>query len=157
MSKNIITQFKPSISIVAEEPGEYKTDSPEECVRFWSEVVETQGFFDNEKEHLIALILDTKYNLKGWNLISIGTINETIAHPREIFRPAIAMAASAFILMHNHPSGEPEPSKADHILTKRITEGAEILGIRLLDHIVIGKPLNGSKGYASFRELGVIF
>lgn len=108
-------------------------------------------------ESLRLLLLDTKYQLIRIEEISSGSISESIAHPREIFRPALLYSAYAVALVHNHPSGDPEPSKADHQTTRRLIEAAELLGVRLLDHLVIGSPEGGRKPYVSFRELGVIF
>ncbi|HEY5792735.1 MAG TPA: DNA repair protein RadC [Chthoniobacterales bacterium] len=107
-------------------------------------------------ESLRLLLLDTKYQLIRVEEISLGSVSESIAHPREIFRPALIHSASAVVLVHNHPSGDPEPSRADHQTTRRLLEAAEILGVRLLDHVVIGSPEGGRKAYASFREMGVI-
>jgi DNA repair protein RadC len=82
--------------------------------------------------------------------IARGTVNESLAAPREIFRPAIIHSAFAFALVHNHPSGEPTPSKADLRLTRRIAAAAEILQINFLDHMIVGQ------GYFSFQEAGVL-
>lgn len=86
----------------------------------------------------------------GWNLASMGTVNEAMAHPRDIFRPVIASNAVAFIVMHNHPSGDPSPSEMDRRFTQRIRQGAEILQISFFDHIIAGNvPF-------SFRQAGLI-
>ncbi|RYD84277.1 MAG: JAB domain-containing protein, partial [Verrucomicrobiaceae bacterium] len=97
-----------------------------------------------------VLALNTKYHIKGVNLVSIGSLNESVAHPREIFRPLIALAAYAFVLVHNHPSGDTTPSEADRRLTARIHEGAKLLQIQMLDHIIIGES------HFSFREAGLL-
>lgn len=86
----------------------------------------------------------------------MGSLNESIAHPREIFRPAIAAAAYAVIVVHNHPSGDPAPSTADHSLTRRLADAAELLQIKLLDHVIIGAPADGREPYFSFKEAGVL-
>jgi DNA repair protein RadC len=83
-------------------------------------------------------------------------VNESIAHPREIFRPAVIASAYAVIVVHNHPSGDPSPSQADHSLTRRLAEAAELMQIKLLDHIIIGSQSNHSHGYFSFKEAGVL-
>ncbi len=109
-----------------------------------------------EKESLRVLLLDTRYQLREIVQISLGSVNESIAHPREIFRPAIASSAYAVIVVHNHPSGDPSPSAADHSLTRRLAEAAELLQIKLLDHVIIGAPAEGRAAYFSFREAGVL-
>jgi DNA repair protein RadC len=107
-------------------------------------------------ESLRVILLDTRYHLIRIQEVSTGSVNESIAHPREIFHPAVASSAYAVIVVHNHPSGDTSPSQADHSLTRRLAEAAELLQIKLLDHIIIGAPANGSGGYFSFKEAGVL-
>jgi DNA repair protein RadC len=107
-------------------------------------------------ESLRVILLDTRYRLIRIQEVSAGSVNESIAHPREIFHPAVASSAYAVIVVHNHPSGDTSPSQADHSLTRRLAEAAELLQIKLLDHIIIGAPANGSGGYFSFKEAGVL-
>jgi DNA repair protein RadC len=108
------------------------------------------------KESLRVILLDTRYHLIRIQEVSTGSVNESIAHPREIFHPAVVSSAYAVIVVHNHPSGDTSPSQADHSLTRRLAEAAELLQIKLLDHIIIGAPANGSGGYFSFKEAGVL-
>ncbi|MBX6326757.1 MAG: DNA repair protein RadC [Chthoniobacterales bacterium] len=107
-------------------------------------------------EAVRAVLLDTRYHLIRVEPVSVGTANECIAHPREIFRAAITYSAYAVIVVHNHPSGDPSPSKADHELTRRLANAADVLKITLLDHIIIGAPSPGNPGYFSFKEAGVL-
>jgi DNA repair protein RadC len=107
-------------------------------------------------ESLRVILLDTRYHLIRIQEVSTGSVNESIAHPREIFHPAVASSAYAVIVVHNHPSGDMSPSQADHSLTRRLAEAAELLQIKLLDHIIIGAPANGNPGYFSFKEAGVL-
>jgi DNA repair protein RadC len=88
--------------------------------------------------------------------ISLGSLNECLAHPRDILRPVISHNAYGFILVHNHPSGDPSPSEADRRLTVRISEAARLLQVNLLDHLIVGTPAPGRLPYFSFREAGVI-
>lgn len=108
------------------------------------------------KESLRVLLLDTRYQLLRMEEVSLGSVNESIAHPREVFRPAMIASAYAVIVVHNHPSGDPSPSQADHSLTRRLAEAAELLQIKLLDHIIIGAPAEGRLPYFSFKEAGVL-
>ncbi|EDY20122.1 DNA repair protein RadC [Chthoniobacter flavus Ellin428] len=108
------------------------------------------------RESLRLVLLDTKYLLIRVEEISHGSLNESIAHPREVFRPALIYSAYAVILVHNHPSGDPTPSSADHQLTRRLVQGAELLQIRLLDHVILGTGDNGRLPYFSFKEAGII-
>ena len=90
------------------------------------------------KESLRVVLLDTRYHLIRIEEVSIGSVNESIAHPRDVFRPAVIASAYAVIVVHNHPSGDSSPSQTDHSLTRRLAEAAELLQIKLLDHIIIG-------------------
>jgi DNA repair protein RadC len=85
-----------------------------------------------------------------------GTVNECLAHPREIFRSAILHSAFAFVLVHNHPSGHANPSEADLQLTERIAAGARVLQLNFLDHVIVGHPMDGRSGYFSFQEAGLL-
>jgi DNA repair protein RadC len=108
------------------------------------------------KESLRVVLLDTRYHLLRVEQISLGSINESIAHPRDVLRPAVIASAYAIVVVHNHPSGDPSPSQTDHSLTRRLAEAAELLQIKLLDHIIIGVPVEGTPGYFSFKEAGVL-
>jgi len=108
------------------------------------------------KESLRVILLDTRYHHLATEEISRGSVNESIAHPRDVFRPALVASAYAVIVVHNHPSGDPSPSQSDHSLTRRLVEGAELLQIKLLDHVIIGAPAEGRQPYFSFKEAGVL-
>lgn len=104
-----------------------------------------------DKEHFIILILNTKNRILSKELISIGSLNSAIVHPREVFKPAVIKGAAAIICVHNHPSGDPTPSPEDISLTERLIRAGEIMGIDVLDHIIIG-----TEGYVSLKEQGMI-
>ena len=108
------------------------------------------------KESLRVILLDTRYHLLRVEEVSLGSVNESIAHPRDVFRPAVIASAYAVIVAHNHPSGDPSPSQADHSLTRRLGEAADLLQIKLLDHIIIGAPAEKRASYFSFKEAGVL-
>jgi DNA repair protein RadC len=109
-----------------------------------------------DREVLRVVLLDTKLRLLATEDVALGSLNECIAHPREIFRPAIVHSAYAAILVHNHPSGDPAPSQSDNRLTRQLGEAAKLLQINLLDHIIIGLPDGDRHPYFSFREAGVL-
>ncbi len=115
--------------------------SPEEVFQYARDMARLR------KENLRGLYLDTRNKLIRDEIIAIGTLNESLASPREIFAPAIQTPAAALILAHNHPSGDPSPSRQDIELTKRVLGASKVLGIDILDHIIIG-----SEGYFSLRE-----
>ena len=132
------------------------SDTPEKLYDFWKNIIAEQPDYDNNKEMLVVVLLNTKFRPYAWNTVSLGTVNETSGHPREIFRPVIVGGAYAFVLMHNHPSGDPSPSKADEAITRRIAEVSKLLQIRMLDHIVVGESSRSRQPYFSFREAGII-
>lgn len=103
-----------------------------------------------EQEQLVCMMLDTKNHLLGEEMIFKGTVNNSLVSPREIYLSAMSYHAVGIILVHNHPSGDPSPSRADLDFTERIRDAGELLGIPLLDHIIIGDCK-----YLSFREQGI--
>jgi DNA repair protein RadC len=109
-----------------------------------------------DRESLRIVLLDTRFRLISIREISKGTLNESLAHPREIFKPAITHSAYAFILVHNHPSGDSAPSDADLRLTRRVAECARMLQMQFLDHVIVGSPSDGRPGYFSFKEAGIL-
>lgn len=102
---------------------------------------------DLQQEHFVCIFLNTKNEVTKKETIFKGTLNQSIAHPREVFRQAVKYSAARVIIAHNHPSGNPTPSKQDILFTKRIKECGEMMGIELLDHIIIGH-----EEYLSLRE-----
>ena len=103
-----------------------------------------------KKEYMKAILLNIKCGLVGIEEISVGSINSSIVHPREVFVPAIKRSCASVILVHNHPSGDPTPSQEDINITKRLVEGGKILGIEVVDHIIIG---DGK--YVSLKDKGL--
>jgi DNA repair protein RadC len=107
------------------------------------------------QEVLRVILLDGRYRHISTVEITKGSINESLAYPRDIFRPVIGQSAYAFVLVHNHSSGDPAPSEADIRLTRRLGEGARILQINMLDHIIVGQSFESRPGYFSFKEAGL--
>lgn len=124
---------------------------PEESIRSGESVYRLLGprLREERRESFWVLLLDTKHRLKRMEKISEGTLSMTPVHPREAFSPAVRESASAVIFVHNHPSGDPEPSPEDWSLTSRLVECGTLLGVRVLDHIV-----TGDHAYVSLRERG---
>ncbi|KUO58257.1 MAG: hypothetical protein APF84_05310 [Gracilibacter sp. BRH_c7a] len=104
-----------------------------------------------DREHFRIMHLSTRNNVLGISAVSVGSLNSSIVHPRECFKEAIRRNANSIILLHNHPSGDPTPSREDLDITRRLTEGGKILGIEILDHVIIGE-----KRYVSLKEQGII-
>ncbi|RUS47651.1 DNA repair protein RadC [Cohnella sp. AR92] len=103
------------------------------------------------EEHFVCLFLNTKNQVIGRQTLSIGSLNASIVHPREVFRAAIRRSSASILCAHNHPSGDPTPSPEDIQLTKRLAEAGQLLGIELLDHLVIG-----DNRYISLKESGCL-
>lgn len=137
-----------SLKLVREKKTEYLSTvhSPIDAVIILQPMLE-----DCDREKFIALLLDTKNHVVAANTVSIGTVNASLVHPREIFKVALLCNASAVILAHNHPSGNPTPSHEDIDITNRLKKAGEILGIEVLDHIIIG-----DNTWTSFKEKGLI-
>ncbi len=133
-----------------------QADTPEALHRFYNEHVATDPAYESEKERVVVVTYNTRLQVTGWNLVSLGGLSETACHPREVFRPVIVRAAHAFALIHNHPSGDPSPSSADTKITRTIKEAADLLKIHLHDHVIIGTPAPGRSAYYSFREAGLV-
>jgi len=106
---------------------------------------------DKAKEHFKLILLNPRNRIIGISNISIGTLNASLVHPREVFKDAITHSAASVVLAHNHPSGDPDPSEDDLKITKKMVDSGKILGIEVLDHIVIGK-----NNFCSFKERGLI-
>ena len=104
-------------------------------------------FPTTEQECFIVLLLNTKNVIIEQQLVSIGTVNSSLVHPREVFKEAIRKNSAHIILVHNHPSGDPEPSDEDHQITEMMKKAGKLLGIPVLDHVVIG-----DKRYYSFND-----
>ena len=109
-------------------------------------------------ESVRIVCLNTKHKVLAVEEVTRGTLNESLFHPREAFRPALARQAHAVILVHNHPSGDPQPSTADLHVTRQMKQAGEVLQIALLDHVILGAPLrNGDgKNYFSFKDGGLL-
>jgi DNA repair protein RadC len=102
-----------------------------------------------QKEHFVCLFLNTKNQVISQETLSVGTLNASLVHPREVFRAAIKCSSASLICVHNHPSGDPTPSPEDIGLTRRLVEAGELIGISVLDHIVIG-----DRKFVSLKEQG---
>lgn len=134
---------------IQEDIGDYLAPG----ARFTSpvQIFNTFSFLTNEtKEYFFTLHLDGKNRIVCIDQVSVGSLNQSIVHPREVFKTALLSSAAAIILIHNHPSGDPAPSREDREITRRLKEAGELLGIRILDHMIVGDT------YLSFVEQGLL-
>lgn len=154
--KFIVKDFKAKYLATSQKQPAFAADSPEKIYDFYKSIVENDPGYEVEKEHVVAICLNTRLTVTGWHMVSVGSLSECTCYPREIFRPVIAKCSHGFILAHNHPSGDPSPSQADEQITRRIREASDLLKISLIDHLIIGEPAPGRTPYYSFREAGLV-
>ncbi len=122
--------------------------NPEDAYKAITDITSVE---EEAQEVFGILILNTKNKIVAVHEVSRGTLNSSLVCPREVFKPAVLHNAAAIICFHNHPSGDPEPSKEDIRTTKRLVEAGEIMGIKIFDHIIVGDD-----GYVSLKERGVV-
>jgi DNA repair protein RadC len=146
----LVSSLRMGAVVLREERQSLTIDSPLAVAELCSEM----RFLD--RESLRVVLLNAKQHLIKVATVSQGTVNESLAHPREILKPVITHSAYSFIMVHNHPSGDPSPSEADLRLTRRISEASRVLQLNLIDHVIIGTPAPGRSSYFSFKEGGAI-
>jgi len=106
---------------------------------------------DHKREMFLVVLLDARHRVLREEAVSEGSLTSSIVHPREVFRAAVRESAGAVVLVHNHPSGDPAPSEEDVAVTRRLVQASELIGIRILDHVIVG---DGS--YTSLKEAGLL-
>lgn len=135
---------------VNENPEGEDLSAPEKVYNLAREILKRE---DQDKEHFYILLLDAKNKLKSVKHVSTGTLTSSLVHPREVYRPAIMAGSAGIIAFHNHPSGDPDPSKEDIEITERLEEVGDLIGIDLLDHVIISEQDNS---YRSFQDLDLL-
>ena len=141
----MLAVFELGRRLLAPPPEEPRVSSPAEAYALVRDLKTAR------KEHLIALYLDAQNRLIVRETVSIGSLNTTRTHPREVLQPAVVHSALAFILVHNHPSGSLEPSRDDIEFTRSMSRAGELMGINLYDHLIVSR-----RGYASLKERGLL-
>lgn len=130
-------------------------DTPQTAAEYWRLHVLTHPYFDPEREILVVVMLNTRRRVKGHQLATIGTMDTLLVSPTIVFRAAVISSASAVVLMHSHPSGDPSPSEADIKVTRDLIRAGQLLKIEVLDHVIMGRPSPERPcGYVSLRQLG---
>ncbi|WP_080831883.1 RadC family protein [Cohnella massiliensis] len=143
-ARQIVAALKLARTLTASKPPTNKISSPADVYY----LVEPEMRF-LKKEHFIVLLLNTKNMVMSKELIAMGSLDACIVHPREVFLPAIKRSCASIICVHNHPSGNPEPSEQDIMITNRLIEAGTIIGIEVLDHVIIGHT------FVSLKERGL--
>lgn len=150
-ASKLAAAFELGARVAREQVRDTPLDSPERIHEFFAPQLRHLA-----QEQVVVAVVDTRLRHVGTSVVSVGTVSESNAHPREILRPVITRGAHGFILIHNHPSGDPSPSQADERVTRRLVEAASLMQVRFLDHVIIGKPSPGRTAYYSFREAGLV-
>ena len=146
----IMTKYR--LELVKEESHKYEVETKISCPKDIYEVLTKVCRIQcNTEEVFILITLNTKNIVTGYFEVHRGTINTSLVHPREVFKRALLNNANSIIVAHNHPSGDPNPSKEDIQITERLKEAGNLLGINLLDHIIVGEDK-----YISLKEKGVL-
>ena len=131
-------------------PVEGTLSSPRDAARLAGDILAGA-----DVERVLALHLNTKHRLIGVHVVSVGTLDASLVHPREVFKAACLSNAAALVIAHNHPSGDPTPSGEDRALSDRLRQAGELLGVDLLDFVIVTDPIDGFR-YYSFKESGVL-
>jgi len=124
---------------------------PADIYRILSDYLRSEDKVDRDKEHFWVFQLDCRNKIKLLELVSLGTLNSSLVHPREVFTRAVGERSAQIIIAHNHPSGEANPSEDDIALTKRLVNAGDLLGIELIDHIIVT-----NSSFISFKEKSLI-
>lgn len=124
-------------------------ESPDQVANYWRMHIISHPYFNPDCECFVVLLLNVRRRVKGHHLVSIGTMDTCLVHPREVFSVAVTLKAAYIILIHNHPSGDPSPSDADIKVTRDLIRAGQMMKIEVTDHIIMGHP-----GYSSLRGLG---
>lgn len=128
-----------------------KIIAPKNIFSIIIEILKTEDKIDQDKEHFWVFLLDSRNKIKLLELVTLGLLNSTMIHPREVFTRAVKERCASILIAHNHPSGINEPSEDDLIITKRLVQAGKILGIEVIDHIIIG-----DKNFYSFKERNLL-
>ena len=110
---------------------------------------------DSDVERVLALHFNVKHRLIGVHVVSVGTLDASLVHPRDVFKAACLSNAASLVIAHNHPSGDPSPSAEDRALSDRLRQAGELIGVTLLDFVIVTDPAEGLR-YHSFKEAGVL-
>jgi DNA repair protein RadC len=150
-ASKLAAAFELGTRVAREQLRDIPIDTPERIYDFFGPQMRHLS-----QEQVICATLDARLRHAGTTVVSVGTVSDSSAHPREILRPVITRGAYGFVLIHNHPSGDPSPSRADEMITRRMVAAAELMQVKFLDHVIIGRPSPGRLAYYSFRTAGLI-
>jgi DNA repair protein RadC len=151
-AKHLAAAFELGKRLARQTYSQVVLETPEQIMDFLAPDLRSKP-----REVIHVVLLNTRLRHQRTEEVALGTINECLARPADLLRPAVVHHAYAFVLAHNHPSGDCTPSEADRTLTRRVREAAALLGIRFLDHLIVGMPARpGEPGFFSFRQAGLL-
>lgn len=150
-ASKLAAAFELGIRVAREQMRDSPIDTPERIHDFFAPQLRHLS-----QEQVVVAVVDSRLRHMGTTVISVGTVSEATAHPREVLRPVITRGAYGFVLIHNHPSGDPSPSRADEVITRRLLEAAQLMQVQFLDHVIIGQPSPGRPPFYSFRSAGIV-
>jgi len=127
-----------------------QSDNPIAVVEYYRKHIEPDPTHERNKEQVVVLLLNVRMGITAHTVISVGTVDSCIVEPRDILRPVILGGGKTFIMLHNHPSGHLDPSQCDRNATRKVRESAELMNLKLVDHIIV----SSGPGYYSFAESG---
>ena len=137
-ASKLAAAFELGTRVAREQVRDIPLDTPELIHEFFAPQLRHLA-----QEQVVVAVVDARLRHIGTTVVSMGTVSESTAHPREILRPVITRGAHGFVLIHNHPSGDPSPSRADEVVTRRLVEASTLMQVHFLDHVIIGKPSPG--------------
>ena len=160
MEKKNPYAFEIKCMVIRETDAEQKrVRTPEDVYDAWMNSVRSAPWFCHDKECFVVFFLTVTNILRGFEMVTIGLLNSTLVHPREVFRAAITAGASAIVVAHNHPSGDTKPSAEDLRVTRQLVAAGKVIDIQLTDHVIIGDRRDDQPkhtAYLSMREEGMI-
>ena len=145
--RELVVSYRP---LRCQMPVEGSVTGPQDAVRLASAILA-----GSDVERVLALHFNTKCRLIGVHVVSVGTLDASLVHPRDVFKAACLSNARSLVVAHNHPSGDPTPSGEDRALSARLRQAGQLLGVDLLDFVIVTDPAEG-EGYHSFKESGVL-
>ena len=150
MATYTLETYRTKFEVAEQLRANYRFNSAEDVARI------ARGLFaselDADRESFVVFCLNQKNRINGYKVISTGSLTASLVHPREVYRSALTLCAAALVFVHNHPSGEPAPSPEDIDVTKRLKQVGEVMGIRVLDHVILGE----SGRFYSFSDKGML-
>ena len=134
-----------------------KAEEPARVAEYYRQNIATDPRINPDVETMICMAMNTRREVLGHFIVATGTLDTVLCHPREVFRPAIVANASAVVVLHNHPSGDPTPSEADIKVTRDLIRAGQLLKMELLDHVIMGTATEQRPGHQSLRALGYFY